>query len=262
MALVRELEDHGCTLRGSVVCRYIKGDVTRCVACEYKTATDEVRTQAAADHYIAEGLLEGYPIVVAEDASVCALCRGVKNPATTRAYAKITNKAMDVKRDLAGSGGSINGGELDIEAPACQPCLKRISMMRAVHYALIAAIVLIIGAGVFALNMVYPMDSGVASMFVFFGCAVAGVGMYIAFMRIFTAAIQRKTVLNVLDLPALRGFRQKGWYVRGANRMLPTLHSYPPAPLVDERMQDMNRRVEARKNAKKRQRMERMREQL
>ena len=35
MALVRELEDHGCDLKASILCKYTKQEVQRCNACEY-----------------------------------------------------------------------------------------------------------------------------------------------------------------------------------------------------------------------------------
>ena len=45
MALVRELEDHGCDLKASILCKYTKQEVQRCNACEYKSMTDEERKQ-------------------------------------------------------------------------------------------------------------------------------------------------------------------------------------------------------------------------
>lgn len=259
MALVRELQDHGCSLRGSVICKFIKGDVTRCAACEYKKMTDEQRTQVAVDYYIAEELLECYPITVAADDTICELCRGgKKNPATTKAYAKITNKALDVKRDLAGSGGRINGGEIDIEVPACKACMKNIRKIKLFHYAVIAVIIALIGTATYAMNVVYPTSGGLLSMFEFLGCCVVGIGMYVLAMRGIKAAVGKKTYVHVLDLPALRGFKQKGWYVRRAGRVLPTLHRDPPVSVVDELKIDEQEK--AYKDARKRKRMERMRE--
>ena len=40
MALVRELEDHGCDLKASILCKYTKQAVQRGHACEYKSMTD------------------------------------------------------------------------------------------------------------------------------------------------------------------------------------------------------------------------------
>ncbi len=234
MALIRELEDHGCSLRGSVVCKYIKGDVTRCAACEYKKATDEQRMQVAIDYYIGEDLLECYPIAITDDEATCALCRGQKNPATTKAYAKITNKALDVKRDVAGSGGRINGGEIDVEVPACEDCMKNIKKVRRFNNLIIAVIVVTIGAAVYAINATYEMQSSIATMFMFLGCCVAGTGLYFLSMRALVLAISKRTCVQVLDLPALRGFKQKGWYVRRSGMVMPTLHRDPPMSVVDE----------------------------
>ena len=50
MALVRELEDHGCDLKASILCKYTKQEVQRCNACEYKSMTDEERKQIVIDH--------------------------------------------------------------------------------------------------------------------------------------------------------------------------------------------------------------------
>lgn len=257
MALIRELQDHGCALRGSKICKYIKGDVTRCAACEYKPMTDEQIEQVVADFYMSENLLDGYPIVTSEEGQ-CGLCRGAnKNPATTKAYAKITNKALDVKRDLAGTGGRINGGEIDIEVPACKACMKNIKKVRLLHYSLLVLIAILVCYAIFALNMAYPTSSRVVSMFIFFGCSAAGVGMYLALMRVFSSAIARKTYVNALDLPVFKGFKQKGWYVRKGGRVLPTLYNRPPMATVDELHSDRSSYLEAEK---KRKRMQRMRE--
>ena len=115
MALVRELEDHGCDLKASILCKYTKQEVQRCNACEYKSMTDEERKQIVIDHYLNEGLLDAYPIEVGNEEGDCALCRKKARKATTQTYAKITNKCMDVRKDLAGSGEKINGGEIAIE---------------------------------------------------------------------------------------------------------------------------------------------------
>lgn len=257
MALIRELQDHGCSLRGSVICKYIKGDVTRCAACEYKKMTDEQIMQVAADYYIDEDLMDCYPINIAEDERVCALCRGKqKNAATTKAYAKITNKALDVRRDMVGSGGRINGGEIDVEAPACKACMKNIRKLRRFHYLTITAIIILICAAALGINMTYSLGGGLVSMFVFAGFCVIGVGVYLLVMRGIKSAIGQKTCVSVLDLPALRGFKQKGWYVRRAGMVLPTLHSDPPVSVVDERMLDAEK-VKANREAKKRRRAQR-----
>ena len=67
MALVRELEDHGCDLKASILCKYTKQEVQRCNACEYKSMTDEERKQIVIDHYLNEGLLDAYPIEVGNE---------------------------------------------------------------------------------------------------------------------------------------------------------------------------------------------------
>jgi hypothetical protein len=261
MALIRELEDNGCSLRGSAVCKLIKSDVTRCVACEYQKASDQTRTQVAVKHYLDEGTLVSHPVVITEDPSVCALCRGEsKNPATTKAYAKITNKSMDVKRDLAGSGGTINGGEIDIEAPACKPCMQNIAKLRMYHYTFLWVAVILACLSIVAINLMFSIVSSPAAMMVFFGCVVGAAGLYYLGITAVRKAIEKKTCIQVLDLPALKGFGGKGWYVRNANRLLPTLHRDPPVAFVDARVEDANRRADARREQKKRRRMERMRE--
>jgi len=257
MALIRELQDHGCALRGSKICKYIKGDVTRCAACEYKAMGEEEIMQVASDFYISEGLMEGYPIVTSDE-DKCGLCRGAnKNKATAKAYAKITNKVLDVKRDLAGTGGRINGGEIDIEVPACKSCMKNLSKIKIAHYTLLVLITILAFYAIFALNLMYPTSSRVVSMFIFFGCCASGVGMYLALMRIFSSAIANKSYVNVLDLPALKGFKQKGFYVRKGGKVLPTLHHKPPFATVDELQSDRSAIIEAEKRRK---RMQKMRE--
>ena len=72
MALVRELEDHGCDLKASILCKYTKQEVQRCNACEYKSMTDEERKQIVIDHYLNEGLLDAYPIEVRKGIVPCA----------------------------------------------------------------------------------------------------------------------------------------------------------------------------------------------
>ncbi len=233
MALVPELQDHGCSLRGNVICKYITGEVVRCADCEYKKLTDNGRMNVAIDFYKKENVLDDYPIVSPEGEQ-CELCRGaVKNKATTKAYAKITNKKLDVKRDLAGSGGAINGGELDIIVPACTPCLKNFKKVRLYSYAIIVLVILMVSAITIAMNLAYPLDSNIASMFIFLVSATLGVGAYIGLMKLLSISMAKKTFLNVFDLPKLRGFKQRGWYVRRGGSIMPTLYAIPPQPMVD-----------------------------
>ncbi|MFR4008507.1 MAG: hypothetical protein ACLT0Y_03890 [Christensenellales bacterium] len=87
MALVRELEDHGCDLKASVICKYTKQEVQRCNACEYKSLTDEQRKQVVIDYYLEQGLLDEYPIDLKNEEGTCALCRKNANKAATQTYA-------------------------------------------------------------------------------------------------------------------------------------------------------------------------------
>ena len=114
MALVRELEDHGCDLKASVICKYTKQEVQRCNACEYKSLTDEQRKQVVIDYYLEQGLLDEYPIDLKNEEGTCALCRKNANKATTQTYAKITNKCMDVRKDLT-AGRKSTAGKLPLK---------------------------------------------------------------------------------------------------------------------------------------------------
>ncbi len=233
MALVPELQDHGCSLRGNVICKYVKGEVVRCADCEYKKLTDNGRMHVAVDYYKAENVLDNYPLVDPEGED-CALCRrSVKNKATTKAYSKITNKKLDVRRDVVGSGGSINGGEIDIIAPACQSCMKNLKKMKLYHYGIIALAAIAVCAATVAINLSFPASSSVMSMFSFVVCVTLGVGLYIGSMHLLGKAMSNKTYLYVFDLPALRGFKQKGWYTRRGSNTLPTIYDKPPLVLID-----------------------------
>ena len=232
MALVPELQDHGCSLRGSVICKYIKGEVVRCADCEYKKLTDNGRMHVAIDFYKAENVLDDYPLVD-PDGEDCALCKSAKNKATTKAYSKITNKKLDVKRDLAGSGGSINGGEIDIVMPACDSCMKNLKKMKLYHAGVLTLAVVLAGAATVAVNLSFPDNSSVMSMFSFIICVTLGFGLYLGLMRLLAKAMSNKTYLYAFDLPALRGFKQKGWYARRGGNILPTIYDKPPFVLID-----------------------------
>lgn len=248
MALVRELEDNGCSLRASVVCKYIRGEVQRCVACEYKNYTDEQRTEVVINHYLDEHLMEAYPFETQPAPGKCGLCaKKTPNDATTTAYAKITNKCMDVKRDMVGSGDRINGGEIDVEVPACQTCMQNLKKAKRANLITVIGCSLLVCAGTLVINLSMPTLEGIFPMITFFVCAGAGWMLYRVLQRARIQKLGQQTHLHALDLPVFVGFRKNGWYVRGESPFAPSFHDKPPAAIVDERAAEMDRRVAARK---------------
>ena len=248
MALVRELEENGCSLRASVVCKYIKGEVQRCVACEYKNYTDEQRTEVVINHYLDEHLMEAYPFETQPEAGKCGLCAKQKsNAATTTAYAKITNRCMDVKRDMVGSGDRINGGEIDVEVPACEDCMQNLKRARRSSRIDVVACALLVCAATLLINLARPPLEGVFPMITFFVCAGAGWMLYRVLQRARMHKLGQQTHLHALDLPVFAGFRKNGWYVRNESAFAPSFYDKPPAAIVDERAAEMSRRAAARK---------------
>ena len=239
MALVRELEDHGCDLKASILCKYTKQEVQRCNACEYKSMTDEERKQIVIDHYLNEGLLDAYPIEVGNEEGDCALCRKKARKATTQTYAKITNKCMDVRKDLAGSGEKINGGEIAIEIPTCQACKQNIRKTKWLRSLMMVVCVILAFAATAIINISVPQSpdhTGFIPLTVFAGCCLASFGIYYVSVKAILNKIGQQTRVQVFDLPALAPIKDKDWYVRGMNWLKATIYAEMPEDLVDTRV--------------------------
>ena len=239
MALVRELEDHGCELKASIICKYTKQEVQRCNACEYKTMTEEERKQIVIDHYLNEGLLDAYPIEVGNEEGDCALCRKNARKATTQTYAKITNKCMDVRKDLAGSGEKINGGEIAIEIPTCETCKQNIRKAKWLRKLMMVVCVILAFAATAIINISIPKtgeQAGFIAFAVFAACCLLGFGVYYLSVRAILNKISKETRIQVFDLTALAPLKEKEWYVRGMNWLKATIYAEMPEDLVDTRV--------------------------
>lgn len=241
MALVRELEDHGCDLKASVLCKYTKQEVQRCNACEYKKMTDEQRKQLVIDHYLAEGLLETYPVEAGNEEGDCALCRKAARKATATTYAKIANKCMDVRKDLAGSGDKINGGEIPVEIPTCQKCKENVRKAKWSRKLLMVGSVVLTFALTALINILVlsggaGAQTGFLPLAVFAGSCVVGFGVYYLGVKAILKNIAKQTHLQVFDIPALKPLQEKEWYVRGTNWLKATIYPEMPDDLVDTRV--------------------------
>ncbi|MBQ6692581.1 MAG: hypothetical protein IJN00_04525, partial [Clostridia bacterium] len=188
------------------------------------------------DYYVREGLMEEYPIRVMEDEHVCALCKGATpNSATGVAYAKIANQAMDVKRDLAGTGGRINGGVIEVKAPACEHCLENLAKCEKTSKRTLVIFSVLTVLVSFAVSTLMNLQGGLTGLAILGASAALGFGGYMITNRSLQNRINSETVTDVMDLPALKGFKEKKWYVRGTSRFKPTLHAEPPMFIYDER---------------------------
>ena len=240
MALVRELEDHGCDLKASIICKYTKQEVQRCNACEYKSLTDEQRKQVVIDYYLEQGLLDEYPIDLKNEEGTCALCRKNANKATTQTYAKITNKCMDVRKDLVDSGEKINGGEIGIEIPTCQACKENVRKAKWIRKAWMVVCVILVFVATALINISMPKGEGVSGGMMSFGifaaCCLVSFGVYYIGVKAILKNIGSKTYLQILDIPALAKLKDKDWYVRGMNWMKATIFAEMPEDLVDTRV--------------------------
>ncbi len=239
MALVQELESNGCELKASPLCKYIKREVQRCQACEFKAMSKEERKQQVVEYYQSLDLLKEYPIPVSEQGK-CALCRKDSREATTQTYAKITNKIMDVKKDLAGSGEKINGGEIELAFPTCQRCQENI---RKVHFqrkmmAVLSVIFVVATTGLINVTITPTIQATgtLVPMLVFFACCVAGSGLYYLLTKNSLSFTRKTTHIQALDLPALAEMKKQGWYVRGNNWLKATIYPQMPEDLVETRV--------------------------
>ena len=232
--LDRMLEQYGCAFKGSPICRYVRGEVRHCNECEIGSLKRKERVQMAVEYYQEQGVLNEYPVHIGEEGT-CALCRGEqRNEATTKAYAKIANHCLDGKRVTTGVGNLVNGGEIDIEAPACEKCMKNIQKASRGDTVILTLIVLAAVALAFCLNaFVVKAKTGVLPMLVTIGVALLAFGCFTLLHRANHKRIEKRTCLQVLDLPGLEDWAAKGWYVRTENTNKPTLHTSRPKAHAD-----------------------------